>query len=58
MNKHFEDCPTNRKYETCTCEMCGEEIALVEWCIQDQEGKLPWWNIFVKLMISGHPPVL
>ena len=40
MSKHFNDCPTQRGYKCCTCDMCGESIALIEWQIESQEGRL------------------
>ena len=55
--EHFSDCPTNRKYDICTCDMLGEEIALVEWQIAKQEGKLKWWHIVAKLSTRGAPEI-
>jgi hypothetical protein len=37
--------------------MCGEEIALVEWQIKKQEGKLPWWAIFARMAVAGAPEI-
>jgi len=50
-----KDCPINKGYNICTCDMCGEEIALVEWKIKQQEGRLPWWSIFARASIAGAP---
>ena len=55
--KHFKDCPENRGYDICTCDMCGDEIALVEWRIKKQEGKLPKWNIVAWLSTIGSPEI-
>jgi hypothetical protein len=55
--KHFKDCPTNRNYNMCTCDMMGEEIALVEWAIQKQEGTLKWWQLCAKLTVRNAPEI-
>ena len=52
--KHFSDCPYE-KY-ICTCDMCGESIALVEWQIKKQEGKLHWWNFIAHLSLKFFSP--
>ena len=57
MNKHYSDCPI-KNYNICTCNMSGEEIALVNWKIAEQEGKLPWWNFVARLSIKGSPPII
>lgn len=54
--KHFSDCPSS-KYQICTCDMLGEEMALVEWQIAKQEGKLKWWNIIAKMSVAGAPEI-
>lgn len=53
--KHFPDCPTKRNYNCCTCDMCGEEIAEIEWQISRQEGKERWWHICAKLTLWLSP---
>jgi len=55
--KHFEDCPIKRGYDLCTCDMLGEEIALVEWKVEEQEGRLHWWSFIAKLSIMGAPTI-
>ena len=54
--KHFRDCPVYRNWDMCTCDMRGEEIALVEWQIKRQEGQLRWWNVIAKLSLSFFGP--
>lgn len=54
--KHFKDCP-HEKYQICTCNLLGEEIALVDWQLQKQEKTLPWYNIIAKLSILGAPNI-
>ena len=54
--KHFSDCPSD-KYKICTCDMCGEEISLVEWQIAKQEGRQKWWHFVAKLSIAGAPEI-
>ena len=51
--KHFQDCPINRNYECCTCDMLGEEIAIIEWQIARQEGREKWWHINAKLTLAA-----
>lgn len=57
MLTHFNDCPTKRNYNYCTCALTGEEIAIVEWQILKQEGKLKWWNFVALLSIAGAPNI-
>lgn len=54
--KHYKDCPENKGYDCCTCDMCGEDTALIEWQIKKQEGTLPWWNIVAKLSLACFGP--
>lgn len=54
---HFKDCPTQRNYSVCTCNMCGEDIALVEWQIKKQEGKLKWWQWIAWLSTMNVPEI-
>lgn len=49
--KHFNDCPIERGYNTCTCDLMGEEIAVIEWEIQKLEGNLKWYHITAKLTL-------
>ena len=49
---HFKDCPINRNYNICTCEMSGEEIAIIEWQISRQEGNEKWWQFIAKLTLK------
>jgi len=56
--KHFSDCPMgNKTYNICTCDMSGEERALVDWKIKEQEGKLKWWHFVARASISGAPNI-
>lgn len=56
--KHFENCPRgNKTYEICTCDMSGEEAALVFWTIAKYAGRLKWYNIFAWLTVRGAPPI-
>jgi hypothetical protein len=55
--EHFSDCPEGRGYNICTCEMLGEEIAIVDWQIEKQEGKIKWWQWIKRLTISGSPDI-
>ena len=54
--KHFSNCPINRNYDVCTCDMAGEEIAVIEWAIQKLEGKQKWYHFFAKLTLAAFSP--
>ena len=50
---HFKDCPIKRGYNCCTCDMCGEEIAVIEWQIAKQENRLSWWKITARFTLHS-----
>lgn len=52
----FEDCPTKRGYDVCTCDMMGEDEVIIEWEIKRMEGKLPWYNFIAHLTLAVFGP--
>ena len=54
--EHYVGCPTNRKYNVCTCDMSGEECCVIAWEIQRMEGKLRWWHFTERLTLWAFPP--
>lgn len=50
---HFKDCPVTSGYVNwaCTCDMAGEEGAVVDMQIARQEGKEKWWHLSTKLTL-------
>ena len=56
MKFHFSDCPTKKGYDCCTCDMAGEEAAIIDWQIARQEGKERWWHFTAKLTLATFGP--
>lgn len=51
-NPCFSSCPSKRGWQVCTCDMAGEECAVIDWQIAKQENKLSKWNLVAHLTLA------